>query len=196
MTRVIGARELEEMATGATLNVPADAIITPLAMDIIREKRLKIDTCEADAKKTTRSRIDEIEAAEGVLTEMEGPSALVRNAGWGISESGSSFVQGSHADQIAREVTDLQRERSSPAATAVDVGDTLKFATFGIDSTAVLRAVFNETERLGVVIERMSGRTTLGVFILAVIVSCEDSTELKRHLEGRLSSCSLPVVFE
>jgi len=200
MTRVIGARELEQLAVGASFEVPADAIITPLAKDIIREKRLRLEQVEAEADIASRKRAAELDEAEQVLDVALEPSAPTVGKDDEAAEPGE-IVQDGLADetQIALIVeATVKHVLSQTLLDKVEAPDVIKFAVFGADGVALLRAVTEEVQRCGAKIERLSGRTVANVFVLAVAVASPPSKrdETRKTLQEGLLRRKAPVVFK
>jgi len=200
MTRVIGARELEQLAVGASLKVPADAIITPLARDIVREKRLRIEKVEAEADIASRVRATELDAAEQVLNE-----ALEPSRGMATEQDKATTLRDRREEpridgtQIASVVeATVKHVLSQSLLDKVEAPDVIKFAVFGPDGIALLRTLAEEAQRCGAKIERLSGRTVASVFVLAVAVASPPAKrdETQKTLEEGLSRRQTSVVFE
>ncbi len=200
MTRVIGARELEQLAVGVSLTVPQDAIITPLAMDIIREKRLRLEKVEAEADVASRIRAAELEVAEQVLNEALEPSSRT------ATEQDKATTLSERQEESRMDETPLasvvdatvKHVLSQSLLDKVEAPDVVKFAVFGPDGVVLLRTVAEEVQRCGLQVERLSGRSVSGLFVLAVAVASPPAKrdEAKRSLERGLSSRQAPVVFE
>ena len=200
MTRVIGARELEQVALGASLKVPADAIITPLAEDIIREKRLKLEDVDAESDIASRARATELDAAEQALNVALEPSTPMLSEHEQAVESGKR-QRGTYRDetQIASVVeATVKHVLSQTLLDKVEAADVIKFAVFGADGVALLRTVAEESQGCGAKIERLSGRTVASVFVLAVAVLSPPGKrkETQNVLEEGLSRRQTSVVFE
>ena len=200
MTRVIGARELEQLPVGASLKVPADAIITPLARDIVREKRLRLEQVEAGADIASHVRATELDAAEQALNEALEPSSCLPSEDNEVAESGER-QQGARKDetQIASVVeATVKHVLSQSLLDKVEAPDVLKFAVFGPDGVALLRTVAEEAQRCGGKIERISGRGVSGLFVLAVAVASPPAKrdETQKTLEEGLSRRQTSVVFK
>ncbi len=200
MTRVIGARELEQLAVGASLTVPEDAIITPLAMDIIREKRLRLEKVEAEADVASRIRAGELEAAEQVLNEALEPSSRTATEQDKATTLSERQEESRMAETPLASVVDatVKHALSQSLLDKVEAPDVVKFAVFGPDGVVLLRVVAEEVQRCGLQVERLSGRSVSGLFVLAAAVASPPAKrdEAKRSLERGLSSRQLPVVFE
>lgn len=187
MTRVIGARELEQLAVGASLTIPENAIITPLAKDIIREKRLKVTTSEADAELARRERAAELETAEAALDSALGQEVVPPTSVTG--QAGSR--QMSDADAASIVEATIKHILSEELLKKVETPDAIKFAVFGPDGAALLRSVLDAVASSGCKIERLSGRAVAGLFVLAVAVTHEPDARnetrasLQRRLAGR-----------
>ncbi|MCD6328421.1 hypothetical protein J7M28_12840 [bacterium] len=192
MTRVIGAREVERLEIGASLTIPLDAIITPLAKDIIGEKRLKLIMAEAEAEVAAAERETEENAAEAALEESLHSSQVHLETTRMTEQSNiaepqtASVVEATVKHLLAR---DLLKK--------VDCPDAEKFAVFGADAAALLRAVVMESEMCEARIERLSGRVVAGLFVLAVAVSFSESGEQRprKALEEGLSRRGVALVL-
>ncbi|HUT02616.1 MAG TPA: hypothetical protein VM163_01835 [bacterium] len=196
MTNVIGARQLEQLQIGASLHVPADAIITPLAMDIIREKRLKLKRIEAEADVASRTRSLELDEAEAALNEVERPvSSNVQETGLAQTPP-SRDVEESEVKAIVG--TTVKHVLSETLLDDVGTADAVKFAVFGPDCAALLRSVAQEVERCSGRLVRVSGRTVAGLFVLAVAVAVPAARrdEVKNALETGFSKLTVPALFE
>ncbi|MBN2209066.1 MAG: hypothetical protein JW759_07200 [Candidatus Coatesbacteria bacterium] len=199
MTRVIGARELERLAIGALLTVPEDAIITPLARDVIQEKRLRLQKVEAQAQAASRRRAEELEAAEAALNESLRPSSRAtapdKAATVGEGRKETPWDEAQVASVVEATVKRLLGES---LLKRINIPGALKLAVFGPSSAVVLSALTEESQRCGMRIERLSGRSVSGVFVLAAAATCPSGgqDEARRMLEQNLSRRCMPVVFE
>ena len=203
MTRVIGARELERLAIGASLTVPEDAIITPLARDVIQEKRLRLQKVEAEAQAASRRRAEELDAAEAALNEALEPSSRAttpdKAATLGERQEESPWDETQIASLVEATVKHVLSES---LLERVNTPGALKFAVFGPSGQALLSAVLSalteESQRCGMRIERLSGRSVSGVFVLAAAATCPSGgqDEARRMLEQNLSSRHISLVFE
>ncbi len=197
MTNVIGARQLEQLEVGASLHVPADAIITPLAMDIIREKRLKLERIEAEADVASRTKSLELDEAEVALNELSKPlSNNVQETGLVAQMPPSSDVEESEVKAIVG--TTVKHVLSEALLDDVGTADAVKFAVFGPDCSALLRSVAQEVEKCSGRLVRVSGRTVAGLFVLAVAVTAPAARrdEVRRDLETGFSKLTVPALFE
>jgi len=194
---VIGSRQVEQLEVGASLQVPADAIITPLAMDIIREKRLKVERVEAEAQVVSRTRAAELDEAETVLNEVSKPHA---SDAQGTSPPEASPPSPDAGESEVKTIVEaaVKHVLSEALLNDVNTADAVKFAVFGPDCSALLRSVADEVQKCSGSIQRVSGRTVAGLFVLAVAVAAPAARrdEVREALETGFSKLSLPALFE
>lgn len=178
------------------MQVPADAIITPLAMDIIREKRLKVERVEAEAQVVSRTRAAELDEAETVLNEVSKPHASDAQ-GTSPPEASPSPDAGESEVKTIVEAA-VKHVLSEALLNDVNTADAVKFAVFGPDCSALLRSVADEVQKCSGSIQRVSGRTVAGLFVLAVAVAAPAArrNEVREALETGFSKLSLPALFE
>ena len=201
MTRVVGAREVENLPVGASLTVPRDAVITPLARDLIREKRIKLAQAEAEAQISARRRAVEQAMAEESLEQlMPAPDRPAESASSNSDTSHSPDSEPTTTNEVAvsRIVEEAVKQVvASGLLDRVEAPNTLKFAVLGSEVGPILRAVTEAAEKPQATVERLSGRRVEGLFVLAVAMShgAGSAQNLEDEIRATLANHRLLVVF-
>jgi len=197
VARVIGAKEVDELAEGATLTVPSDAIITPLARDIIREKRLRVISVQAESQAVSAERARENEAAEEALSHL---SDRAKDYQEQSSSSEDDRPQAQNTDdQIEQLVETAVRQVLAQQQLQKVQGDAaIKLAVFGVDAPLLLRSLLEVVEGCGGRVSKLSGHEVSGVFVLAVAVIAEKmpDQETRKALQEGLSNSQIPFVIQ